>query len=75
VNGKTYIGSSVDLGRRLSEYYTPSGLNRGNMLFPIGFYPKKIEIIIIFVFIKSSKAILGLRPIFKKKKEFFYFIF
>jgi group I intron endonuclease len=30
--GKSYIGSSVDLARRFSEYYMESVLNRDNML-------------------------------------------
>jgi group I intron endonuclease len=31
VNGKSYIGSSVDLDRRFSQYYRPSELKKDNM--------------------------------------------
>jgi hypothetical protein len=30
-NGKTYIGSSVDIGRRFSEYFIDSQLEKKNM--------------------------------------------
>lgn len=39
VNGKSYVGSSVDLGYRLKQYYSVSYLNRNKSVSSISFPP------------------------------------
>jgi|SRR5215471_645029 len=79
INGKTYIGSSVDLIRRLNEYLNPLYINRNlkkgnsaimNALLKYGYINFGIKILEIIEF-EINKSISEIKSIILSKEQYY----